>query len=650
MVSEGANEIGLRQEIFTMSKKKPIMTESENPSKYMVLVLGMHRSGTSALGGVLHHLGCSLPKTLVPDHAGNPKGHFENRAVQEFNDRLLREARSNWRDWRQVQPHWMGSVAGRAFLPEAVDILRDEYEGAPLVLLKEPRICRLVPFWLEAAKEAGYQALPLLTHRNPLEVAQSLKARDGMDLAEGCLIWLRHVLEAEAATREGLRHFTSYASLLNNWTKTIEQVGSALKLTFPHFDSQSAAMIDDFLALDLRHFDVLADRVVSNPVLSSWVRDTFEIMERWVAQGENRSDYETLDRIRQELNAAEPLFGQMLGEPGALPRLRSDLGAERERVTRLESQMKETEARVGELGKAREVLQTELEAARQRFAVLEERVKEREARVGELGKAREALQAELEASRQRFAVLEERVKEREARVSELGEAREALQAELEVARNDLAQGRSALAQRRHEADQALERAEVAEKALEETQTRAAEQEIARASLVQRLENFEQSEQASRRELGEMARIIGEQSAARERLTGQNAEQRVRLDRQAAELAALMGKLDEGVVAQDALTRERDALTSERDALTRDMKGQIKILTAKLEASSTLRARLEKEAGDRQRELWQMAKLLNEPQEAQIVHLTAEIEALRNSTSWRMTKPLRALVDRLRGNR
>lgn len=615
MVSEGANEIGLRQEIFTMSKKKPIMTESENPSKYMVLVLGMHRSGTSALGGVLHHLGCSLPKTLVPDHAGNPKGHFENRAVQEFNDRLLREARSNWRDWRQVQPHWMGSVAGRAFLPEAVDILRDEYEGAPLVLLKEPRICRLVPFWLEAAKEAGYQALPLLTHRNPLEVAQSLKARDGMDLAEGCLIWLRHVLEAEAATREGLRHFTSYASLLNNWTKTIEQVGSALKLTFPHFDSQSAAMIDDFLALDLRHFDVLADRVVSNPVLSSWVRDTFEIMERWVAQGENRSDYETLDRIRQELNAAEPLFGQMLGEPGALPRLRSDLGAERERVTRLESQMKETEARVGELGKARE-----------------------------------ALQAELEASRQRFAVLEERVKEREARVSELGEAREALQAELEVARNDLAQGRSALAQRRHEADQALERAEVAEKALEETQTRAAEQEIARASLVQRLENFEQSEQASRRELGEMARIIGEQSAARERLTGQNAKQRVRLDRQAAELAALMGKLDEGVVAQDALTRERDALTSERDALTRDMKGQIKILTAKLEASSTLRARLEKEAGDRQRELGQMAKLLNEPQEAQIVHLTAEIEALRNSTSWRMTKPLRALVDRLRGNR
>lgn len=145
-----------QQDRVKMSKQHDQTAEKAPPEKYLLLVLGMHRSGTSALGGMLHHLGCTLPATLMQEGASNTKGHFESHAIQAFNDRALKAARSHWRDWRPLHPNWLASVEGQAFLAQAQDLLEAEYGSAPLVLLKDPRICRMTPFWTEAAERSGY--------------------------------------------------------------------------------------------------------------------------------------------------------------------------------------------------------------------------------------------------------------------------------------------------------------------------------------------------------------------------------------------------------------------------------------------------------------------------------------------------------------
>ena len=61
---------------------------SDLPAR-MTMVLGMHRSGTSLLGGVLQHLGVALPGETIAGDQHNPEGYFEWDAVVAIQERLL---------------------------------------------------------------------------------------------------------------------------------------------------------------------------------------------------------------------------------------------------------------------------------------------------------------------------------------------------------------------------------------------------------------------------------------------------------------------------------------------------------------------------------------------------------------------------------
>ena len=71
--------------------------------KTALIVLGMHRSGTSSVAGALALAGAAAPKHLMPAAADNPKGFWESSAVADFNDRILNREGSNWHDWRAIR-------------------------------------------------------------------------------------------------------------------------------------------------------------------------------------------------------------------------------------------------------------------------------------------------------------------------------------------------------------------------------------------------------------------------------------------------------------------------------------------------------------------------------------------------------------------
>src|SRR4029077_1974458 len=83
----------------------------------------------------------------------------------------------------------------------AKEIFEAEFANATLLILKDPRICRFVPFWLDVLKEMKVAPRIVIPLRSPLEVAHSLKKRNALSLTKGLLLWLRHVLDAEAQTR-----------------------------------------------------------------------------------------------------------------------------------------------------------------------------------------------------------------------------------------------------------------------------------------------------------------------------------------------------------------------------------------------------------------------------------------------------------------
>jgi len=61
-----------------------------------VIVLGMHRSGTSMVSGVLNILGVDIGKDLLGNHWSNPLGHFENNDFRNLNTQILKEAGGDW--------------------------------------------------------------------------------------------------------------------------------------------------------------------------------------------------------------------------------------------------------------------------------------------------------------------------------------------------------------------------------------------------------------------------------------------------------------------------------------------------------------------------------------------------------------------------
>ena len=161
----------------------------------------MHRSGTSALTRVLSLLGCSLPSTLMGANKSNEAGHWESTPICRLNDRILESAGSEWSDWLAVAPTCATSPVAAAFRDEAVATQAAEFGATRLCVLKDPRICRMPGFWLDALEAFDADPLVVLPVRNPLEVAASLARRNDFDPSLGQLLWLRHVLDAEHATR-----------------------------------------------------------------------------------------------------------------------------------------------------------------------------------------------------------------------------------------------------------------------------------------------------------------------------------------------------------------------------------------------------------------------------------------------------------------
>lgn len=383
---------------------------SQPAQRKAVVVLGMHRSGTSALTRVISALGCDLPRTLMPPDAEvNAPGYWESVPVMRLNDRVLQAAHSVWHDWTAVEPSWWHSEAAAELQHEARSVLEAEFGASRLFVLKDPRICRLFPFWHAVLSSAGVEPLVLLPLRNPLEVAASLQKRNGFPLPFSHLLWQRHVLDAEASTRGRPRLFTSYERLLHDWTGITQQVRATFDVPWPKSATEAEQELDGFVSEQHRHHSLDPKGVLADPALTEGLRQTYRIVSRWAEEGERAEDFAELDRLRAELDAAAPAFASLLREGMA----------SRRREAELERQDKEKQAALVSMKEQLAQLQKQLEASQLQS-------KSQVVHLAELKEERDALQLQTQfqwdeladAGQERDAALEQATR-LEARVARL---------------------------------------------------------------------------------------------------------------------------------------------------------------------------------------------------------------------------------------
>jgi GT2 family glycosyltransferase/glycosyltransferase involved in cell wall biosynthesis len=188
------------------------------------LVLGMHRSGTSVLARLLAAAGANPGERLVPGSHGNEDGHWEDAFAVETNERLLSALGYRWDDLRPLPKDWMRSDAASSARAQIGDYLRSSLSKHPLWAIKDPRMCLFAELWLQAFADEGCKPSILLLARHPGEIAGSLAVRDGMANGKAMLLWLRHVLDAERASRGLPRAFLAYDELLADPGGTLRRI------------------------------------------------------------------------------------------------------------------------------------------------------------------------------------------------------------------------------------------------------------------------------------------------------------------------------------------------------------------------------------------------------------------------------------------
>lgn len=219
--------------------------------KLAFVVLGMHRSGTSSLAGLLAQLGATAPKTLMSPKPENPKGFWESEVLMAFNNEILVRAQSSWDDSLPLDNSVFEGEQGEDLRQRAAQKLTEEFGDAQTIVLKDPRICRFYPFWRQVLEAQGYTPFPILIVRPPQEVAASLHGRNGMPIAEGLALWRRHVEDAEVTSREQPRKIILWKDLLNNWQATLAGIETKLGRPVSHPDENSLAKADGFLSPEL---------------------------------------------------------------------------------------------------------------------------------------------------------------------------------------------------------------------------------------------------------------------------------------------------------------------------------------------------------------------------------------------------------------
>jgi glycosyltransferase involved in cell wall biosynthesis len=268
-----------------------------------ILVLGMHRSGTSALSGALCALGAAVPKkTLMGSHPCNLKGLFEALSIAQTHDEFLAAAGSCWHDWRSFDLPWTRSPAAAPHTARIKSVLLDEFGDEPLILLKDPRICRFVPYTASILAELGMSFVAVLPVRNPLEVALSLQRRDGFAIAKSMRLWLRHVLDAEYYSRGIPRCFSSYNGLLSDWRHQVGRISRQTGVVLPNGVEHAGTTVDEFLTAELYHEHASLDETQYSDEISQLARRTYEVFLEIVARGESKDLLDRLDSARAEFD------------------------------------------------------------------------------------------------------------------------------------------------------------------------------------------------------------------------------------------------------------------------------------------------------------------------------------------------------------
>ena len=322
----------------------------------VIIVLGMHRSGTSALTRVLNLHGMELGSHLMVPTKDNEVGYWEHQFIVDIHDEILKTLDSTWHNEILIDQWWL-KESFQTYRERIKEILLRDFSKCPLWGIKDPRMCRLLPFWLSLLEELNCKPVFVLAIRHPLETAKSIEKRDGFSLLKGQRLWLQHSLLMEQFTRGLPRTIVFYEQLLSDWKNVILRVQSGLNNLWPKTPIDGE--VDQFLNPTLRHHKASAE----SPDLSAWILQVYEAFAKGSMGNEEAMTkdldslypaYEAMRLFQEDLHAELQTLqsrssSQLQTAQASNRQLNSELQAVQAYMTQLKDQIGARDAKIHSL-------------------------------------------------------------------------------------------------------------------------------------------------------------------------------------------------------------------------------------------------------------------------------------------------------------
>lgn len=297
--------------------------KEENAGRSCIIVLDFHNSVPALVGKIFRLLASgSTEEASGMDGAG--------ATISRLNEVLLASTSSDKPDWHSTSQY---SDVSASLKPVAMSFLKQEFSNSSLFVLDEPRFRRTAAFWLDVLASIGVSPVVLFV----------VPSNSAEPLPDGQFFWLRHILDAEAVSRDMPRIFFTVDDIKDGWRRIAPQIAQLSGAEWPCQRERVGTVIDELISRELPPLRSAPEDQRKSPPVSKWVREINEILRSWASDGESNADYGRIDHIRTGLlNEAAILLGP-LAPSGAdakqIDALRRETAEVREKIAHLVAEL-----------------------------------------------------------------------------------------------------------------------------------------------------------------------------------------------------------------------------------------------------------------------------------------------------------------------
>ena len=264
----------------------------------MSIVLGMHRSGTSALSGMLQAAGLQAPRDVLGASVGNPMGYWESRRLVGLTDHFLNRLGCSWSQLFRAPCGWVQNDITPEWVADYLNGMVQCFGTRQHIVLKDPRLCLVLSPLCAAWYGGGMTVDYLLILRSPVEVVASLTAIHPIRALDALCLWIASVLNSERETRHLPRRFIGFPELLTAPQDVLNRCRAMWGLSTDATNDDSAlSMID--VSLHRQKTLQARDRILADSPQLEHLLNFADLVYDAVMDSDERQGSEQLDGLNQ---------------------------------------------------------------------------------------------------------------------------------------------------------------------------------------------------------------------------------------------------------------------------------------------------------------------------------------------------------------